>query len=301
MPPEFPPGRAGPYDVVIAGAGLAGGSLALRLAGAGARVALVDAATFPRDKLCGEYLSPEAWGVLGRLGLTDAVARSGYHPIRRLRLTTPRGRQLEADLTGPDGLPGIGLGRAFLDDLLVRHARAAGAEVIEGARVTGPILRDGRVAGVAVRHEGHPLDVEAAVTVAAEGRHSNLVKRTGTTRVRSRFRPRLFGMKRHLDLPDPCAEPAGTVGLHLLRGGYGGTCRIEDGLTNLCVLLPESALRRHRGRLDPLADEQFARNPALAVLWSSGRPAGAWKTVAGVRVETSAPRVPGLFYAGDCQ
>src|SRR5262245_30452197 len=100
-----------PFDVVVVGAGLAGGSLALRLAEAGARVALVDAATFPRDKLCGEYLSPEAWGVLGRLGLEDAVARSGYHPIHRLRLTTPSGRQLDAELADPEGRPGIGLGR----------------------------------------------------------------------------------------------------------------------------------------------------------------------------------------------
>ncbi|MBV8229467.1 MAG: FAD-dependent monooxygenase, partial [Planctomycetaceae bacterium] len=72
------PEGSGPFDVVIAGAGLAGGSLALRLARVGARVALLDPARFPRDKLCGEFLSPECWGVLDDLGLAGAVTRRGY-------------------------------------------------------------------------------------------------------------------------------------------------------------------------------------------------------------------------------
>ena len=66
-----------PFDVAIAGAGLAGAALALGLAKAGARVALVDAGRFPREKLCGEFLSPEAWGALERLGVTEAVASTG--------------------------------------------------------------------------------------------------------------------------------------------------------------------------------------------------------------------------------
>src|SRR5947209_16451740 len=106
------------FDVAIAGAGLAGGSLALRLARSGVRVALLDAGRFPRDKLCGEFLSAECWTVLERLGLAGAVERSGYQPIRRVRLTTPRGRVVEANVAGPDDRPGIGLSRSFLDDLL---------------------------------------------------------------------------------------------------------------------------------------------------------------------------------------
>ena len=61
--------------------------------------------------------------MLDRLGLCGDVERSGYQAIERVRLTTPRARVLEAKFLGTDGLPGIGLGRLFLDDLLVRHAR----------------------------------------------------------------------------------------------------------------------------------------------------------------------------------
>jgi flavin-dependent dehydrogenase len=303
MTTNAPPDPLRPFDVAIAGAGLAGGSLAMRLARAGAHVALLDAGVFPRDKLCGEFLSPESWGVLDRLGVADEVAQTGYHPIRRVRLTTPRGRVLEADVVGPDGRPGIGLSRSTLDDLLVRRARAAGAEVFESSRVGGPIVQDGRVVGLTARHPATgPFEVRARVVVAADGRHSGLVRRTGTTRARSRFRPRHFGLKRHLTVGDPAAaEPPGTVGLHLVPGGYGGTCRVEGPLTNFCALLPESALRQHRGDLDHLAASWLRRNPVLARLWDSSVPAGDWKTVSGVRVEVSSARLGGIFYVGDCR
>lgn len=296
------PDRAHSFDVVIAGAGLAGSSLGLKLARAGVRVALLDAARFPREKLCGEFLSPECWGVFDRLGLSSGVLGLGYHPIHRVRLTTPRGRIMEADFTTADGLPGIALSRSALDDQIVRSARDAGVTVFEGARVKGPVVRDGRVIGVAARHpEGDAFEVLAPVTVAADGRHSSLVPRTGVTRIRSRFRPRHFGLKRHMLVPDAHSEPAGTVGLHLVPGGYIGACRVESGLTNVCGLLPESVLKRHRGDLDRLADEVTSSNPVLNRLWRSGTPSDEWKTVANVCVVASTPTLPGILYAGDCQ
>lgn len=289
------------FEVVIAGAGLAGGSLALRLARRGVRVALVDAATFPRDKVCGEFLSPECWGVLDRMGLANEVRRSGFHAIHRVRISTPKGREVIAEVVGVDGLPGIGLSRSFLDDLIVREAKRAGVEVFEGTRVVGPILNGGRVAGVRTRG-GASDEIRAKVTIAADGRHSPLVKQTGRTRGRSWARPRLFGLKRHLMPADSDAsEQPGTVGLHLVRGGYGGTCRIEDGSSNLCALLPESTVKERRGDLDRVARECLGRNPVLARLLASGEPLGEWKTVADVRVQVSTPSTSGILYVGDGQ
>jgi 2-polyprenyl-6-methoxyphenol hydroxylase-like FAD-dependent oxidoreductase len=119
--------------------------------------------------------------------------------------------------------------------------------------------------------------------------------------VRSRLRGRFFGMKRHVRLAESTAGTTGTVGLHLVPGGYVGTCRIEPPWTNVCGLLPEALLRRHRGQLDRLAQEHFACNPALAHVCNTAVGTGDWKTVAGVRVEVSVPVLPGIFYAGDCQ
>ena len=291
------------FDVVIAGAGLAGSSLALRLAEAGARVGLADPGVFPREKLCGEYLSPEGAAVLDRLGMLPDLERRGSRPIDRVRLTTPRGRSLAAKVTGDDARPGLGLSRATLDDHLINECRRAGVTVMEQTRVAGPILEDGRVAGVRARCANHePLDLLATVTIAANGRHSSLVRETGTTRARGFSRPGLFGLKRHYACSDlDASEPDGTVGLHLVPGGYIGACRIDGGLINVCGLLPEAILKQYRGDLDRLADEHFAANPVLDRLIKSSSPTSPWKTVAGVRVEVSTPKIPGILYAGDCQ
>src|SRR4051794_14113396 len=90
------------YDVAIAGAGLAGSALALMLARGGARVALLDPARFPREKLCGEFLSPECWGAFDRLGIAPDVEAAGYHAIRTVRVTTPSGREVESGLARPE-------------------------------------------------------------------------------------------------------------------------------------------------------------------------------------------------------
>ena len=289
------------YDVAIAGAGLAGASLALRLAQGGARVALLDASTFPRDKVCGEFLSPESWGVLERIGLDGDVLASGYHAIHSVRISTPGGREIVADVVGRDGLPGIGLSRSMLDDRIVRRAREAGVDVFEASRASGAIVEDGRVVGIQARGAS-PFEVRATVTVAADGRHSALVRQAGRTRVRSWSRPRLFGLKRHWAVSDPgFAERPGTVGLHLVRGGYGGTCLIEDGSTNLCALLPEATVKQRRGDLDRVALECLGRNPILAGLLGSGGPLGEWKAVADVRVQVSRPTLPGILFVGDAQ
>ncbi|RUL89595.1 NAD(P)/FAD-dependent oxidoreductase [Tautonia sociabilis] len=303
-PPDSPD-DLWPIDAAIVGAGPAGSSLAIRLARAGARIALIDAGRFPRDKLCGEYLSPEGALALEGLGLADAIARSGARPIRAARLTTPRGRRLEAEVVGPDGRAGLGLSRSALDAILLGEARRLGVIVFEGTRVSGPILEGDRVVGVAGRGVGgSPFSLRARVVVAADGRHSSLARRTGSTLPRSvpGLRPRLFGLKRHLVVRDPaCDEPPGTVGLHLLPGGYVGSCRVEGSRTNLCGLLPERLSREHRGDLDALADAAFLSNPTLAALWHAAEPAGPWKTVAGVRIEASSPLLPGIFYAGDAR
>ena len=109
-------------DVAIAGGGPAGSALAIHLARAGRRVMLFERDRFPRDKLCGEFLSPEARALLLELGCLDEVLASGAVPIRRARFTSVRGRILEFPLPGE----GLGISRAALDGILFRQAAASG-------------------------------------------------------------------------------------------------------------------------------------------------------------------------------
>src|SRR5262245_2632027 len=168
------------FDVAIAGAGLAGSSLAIRLLRSGARVALLDAHRFPRDKLCGEYVSPEGAAALERLGLGPDIARLGCRNVSEVRLSTPRGNVLSTGVACGDRRPGLSLSRRALDDLLVRTSEREGVAVLQGHRVAGPIVQDGLVIGLDARDASNrAVRVRATVVVAADGRHSTLVKRTG--------------------------------------------------------------------------------------------------------------------------
>src|SRR5690349_15721344 len=143
-------------DVIIVGGGPAGSSTAFALASAGARVLVLDRATFPRAKPCAEYLSPQASRILSDMGALDAVDRAGAAHLTGMVIRAPNGATLRGDFVASHGFRafrdrGISLRRIALDPILLDRARDAGADVREGCRVMD-LLRDarGRVRGVRV-------------------------------------------------------------------------------------------------------------------------------------------------------
>src|SRR5712692_7572482 len=99
-------------DVVIVGAGPAGAVTAALLARAGVRVRLLDRATFPRDKLCGDTVNPGTLAVLRRLGLSQQIDDRGLR-VDGMRVTGPRGAAIEGWY--PHGLHGRALVRRDVD------------------------------------------------------------------------------------------------------------------------------------------------------------------------------------------
>ena len=155
-----------PWDVVVVGAGPAGSSAALAVLQERptARVALVDAAAFPRDKACGDGLAPQAVTLLDMLGVPDVTA--GYAPVDRLRLRTPLG----ADVLCVPPHPAHVVPRLVLDDRIRSAALAAGAVAVR-RRVRSVTLHADRVEladGLAGR-----------VVVAADGANSALRRALG--------------------------------------------------------------------------------------------------------------------------
>src|SRR5215470_16007357 len=140
-------------DVIVVGAGPAGSSAALRLAQAGLDVLVLEKARFPREKVCGDGLTPRAVKALTGMGVPMDPA-DGWRPTKGVRLVAGRAR-LELAWPELSSYPGYGLvrGRAAFDETLARHAQKAGAHLVEGMTVTGPLLdeRTGRIAGVTAR------------------------------------------------------------------------------------------------------------------------------------------------------
>jgi geranylgeranyl reductase family protein len=136
-------------DVIVVGAGPSGSTAAYYLAQAGLNVLLIEKSRFPRDKVCGDGLTPRAVKSLVAMGV-DVSEEAGWLRNKGLRVIGG-GMRLELDWPELSSWPGYGLvrTRASLDEQLARRAEAAGAKLLEGITVTGPALDgNGRIVGV---------------------------------------------------------------------------------------------------------------------------------------------------------
>src|SRR5690242_14014737 len=112
------------HDVVIVGAGPGGSATAHFLAGRGLDVLLVDRADFPRDKTCGDGLTPRALRVLDRMTILDDVTRHACR-VDAYEVVAPNGRSTRAPITADTGA--LVIRRLVLDDLILRRAIRSGA------------------------------------------------------------------------------------------------------------------------------------------------------------------------------
>ncbi|MEV0331482.1 geranylgeranyl reductase family protein [Nocardia sp. NPDC050717] len=166
-------------EVLVVGAGPAGSASAAWAARAGRDVLLLDSAVFPRDKTCGDGLTPRATAELENLGLGEWVrAHTVNHGLRMA------GFGREALLPWPGGsFPtyGSAVPRTELDDKLRETAVKSGARMVDGAKVT-EVLRDGeRVTGVSVRIGADTHTVRCRTLVVADGVRSPVGKQLGRT------------------------------------------------------------------------------------------------------------------------
>ncbi|TML64823.1 MAG: geranylgeranyl reductase family protein [Actinobacteria bacterium] len=172
-------------DVLVVGAGPSGAACAYWLAEAGHDVLLVEKKRFPREKTCGDGLTPRAVKQLDDMGLGGALAEHG-HRFAGLR-SIAFGRVLELEWPEMPGFPrhGYVITRHDLDQLVAERAEKAGVELWEGAEATAPILDAGLVRGATVKRSGALEPVRARYVVVADGANSRFGRSLGTTRDRS--------------------------------------------------------------------------------------------------------------------
>jgi len=140
-------------DVIVVGAGPGGSSAAYHLARAGLDVLLLEKSTFPREKVCGDGLTPRAVKQLVGMGIALEPA-DGWFPNKGIRIIGG-GVRIELDWPELSSYPGFGLVRTRrgFDEIVARAAQGAAARLAEGVTVTGPVLDEetGRITGVIVR------------------------------------------------------------------------------------------------------------------------------------------------------
>jgi geranylgeranyl reductase family protein len=231
-------------DVVVVGAGPAGSATATHLARRGLRVSLLEKSRFPREKVCGDGLTPRGTRQLIRLGIDTAEAAGWLHN-KGLRIY---GGERPFQLEWPDlaDFPSYGLvrPRADFDELLARHAVAAGASLYELSNVVEPIIdsRTGRIVGVRTK-DGRRFT--APIVVAADGNSTRLSLAMGLSRREDR--PMGVAVRTYYASPRHCDDYLeswlelweGKPGKSALLPGYGwifgmgdGTCNVGLGILN---------------------------------------------------------------------
>ncbi len=159
------------FDLIIVGAGPAGSAAATLLAGSGHRTLLLDKAAFPRDKICGEALSPAAAPILERLGVLAEIEAMAFR-LGGVRIHSPEGLACEGRYPRLPDLPDYGLSvpRLAFDPVLIQAAVRAGAEFRERTEAVELLWDGDRCAGI--RTKDGP--VRARAVLLAEGRFSKL-------------------------------------------------------------------------------------------------------------------------------
>jgi 2-polyprenyl-6-methoxyphenol hydroxylase-like FAD-dependent oxidoreductase len=239
------------YDAAIIGAGPAGSGAAIALARAGKRVAVVEKASFPRVKVCGEFISPAATPSLERL-LTPAQLR-GADAQRVHELIIEFGDRMT---TWAMPEPAWVLSRATLDTVLLDEARSVGAEVRQPAIV--------REVDCEADHASITLDdgavIRSAVVLHADGKGRFDPARDTPNR------PGVVGRKVQLRVPPGGPDLSG-IRMRACDGAYVGSVGVECGLVTVALVARSSLVSQFKGPADSAADAM------LVHLWPDYDPA----------------------------
>lgn len=235
--------NAAPFDVIIVGGGPAGASCAAFCARAGVRTLVLERATFPRDKVCGDCLNPDCWPVLERLGAAERVRQLPHAALRSVEFISARGRRIA--LPFPAIEPGeIAVKRSALDAVLLANAAANSASVWHGVAVCGvrPSDEAGSLDGFTVETalgvtENTPI--KSRFLVAADGRNSIVARLLGMLAETRATPPNRIGLQAHIPCP---AEFGSQVQMRWFPEGYGGLAPVGGGELNISLTGPPRTL-----------------------------------------------------------
>jgi flavin-dependent dehydrogenase len=285
--------------VIVVGAGPAGAATAILLAERGLDVLVLDRARFPRPKLCGEYLSPEAGRILDRLGVLKVLDDAGATPLVGMRITAPDGTTLEGTYrTCGEWRPyrdhALGIARTTLDGVLADRLRALPVDFREATRVTDVLVEGGDVVGVrAVDGDEHAVEFRAPLVVAADGRASVVAHRLGCRRP---HRLRRMALVAYVSGIDGCA---GRGEIFLDPPDYAILNPLDPDRINMSLVVPLGHASPWTSRLDVFFAARVKQLPHLARRVAGAERQGPVQAMGPLAYRVTAPRQGGVLLVGD--
>ena len=236
------------YDAIVVGGGPSGATAAALLAQAGWRIAVIEKTPFPRQKVCGEFISATTWPLLRQLGIAASLLEIAGPVVRRVGLYAGDA-MVSAELSAPaeradEG--GRALGREHLDTLLLQRAAELGADVWQPWGLSEFAANgDGYDCTVVKKGRRQSRALRSRLIIAAHGSWESGVMPTQALR----YPPRagdLFGFKAHFT---NSALPVDLMPLIAFPGGYGGMVQSDGRRVSLSCCIRRDQLARCRQRL----------------------------------------------------
>ena len=270
------------YDVIIIGGGLAGLTNAIHLSKFKQQVLLIEKNSYPRHRVCGEYISNEVLPYLNSLGV-DPI-KEGAKQISKVEVSTSKGNLIKGELP----LGGFGMSRYFLDNLLLKKAQSNGVVVLKDS--VDSVVFKNQV--FTVQTKDSKL-FQSKITIGAFGKRSILDLRMNRKFIKKKS-PYL-AVKIHVkgDFPE------NVIALHNFKGGYCGVSKVENNSINLCYITEYKSFKKHKTITDFQNRVMFKNKHLKKIFQGSNSVFEKPLTISQISFETKKPVENHIIMCGD--
>jgi len=270
------------FDVIIVGGGFAGLTNAIHLSKFKQRVLLIEKNSYPKHKVCGEYISNEVLPYLNSLGI-DPI-KEGAKKISKVQVSTTKGNLIKGVLP----LGGFGMSRYFLDSLLLKKARFNGVQVLKDS-VDSICFKN----GVFTVQTKDSKSFQSKITIGAFGKRSILDLKMDREFIKKKS-PYL-AVKLHVkgDFPE------NLIALHNFKGGYCGLSKVENNSINLCYITEYNSFKKYKNITDFQKQVVFKNKHLKKIFEESTSVFEKPLTISQISFETKKPVEKHIIMCGD--
>ncbi len=240
------------FEVIIVGGGLAGLSTAIHLSKFGLSILVIEKNSYPKHKVCGEYISNEVLPYLEYLDIYPF--KLGAKKIDRFLLSTSKSNTIETKLP----LGGFGISRYALDQALAFKAMDCGVEILEDSVLD--IQFDNEIFIVETKMNS---DFTSKIVIGAYGKRSSIDMKLDRNFIKKESP--FLAVKTHIkgDFPEDL------VALHNFKGGYCGLSKVEDDTVNVCYITDFNSFKKYKD-IEDFQENVLYKNPNLKAIFEKG-------------------------------